>query len=279
MNKIKVGYLYALGQSTADILKLQTGQDAGGQPQTCDEVRAIVQDAMKGVEEFVASSVEQLPNLEAVSVELYSRMQKLLQFCMRDGAGATPPTPELVVDVRDCYMAFQAELEATLSEAEIFIVDQKSAFDTSILIERGHLAFPASVTGKAPDAVTDLDQAMRCIAFDMPTAAAFHLHRAHAIVLGVYWDAIAKGAKRPAAPSLEAYLKEMKGKEIGNETVTLRLKEIAAQETDPSVDGGKDLDDIEDALELYTTMRSSIAAMLKDLPTASRAGLRMASVS
>jgi hypothetical protein len=72
--------------------------------------------------------------------------------------------------------AFEAVLGAELSLGPLYIVTQKAGYDTGVLVESGAACFPGGISAKVPEAVADLEQGTKCIAFELFTAAGFHLH-------------------------------------------------------------------------------------------------------
>lgn len=92
---------------------------------------------------------------------------------------------------------FETILTAELGAADAYFVSKKGGYDTIDLIARAEVLFPADLASKAPEAVQDIAEAGRCLAFELGTAAGFHLLRANEAVLLRYWDAITGGQKRP----------------------------------------------------------------------------------
>jgi len=78
------------------------------------------------------------------------------------------------------------------------------------LVEDETVFFSDSLSLKVPSAIDDLKQAMRCIAFELPTAAGFHLHRANESVLRCYWDSVTGGKARPKNGNMGIYLHELR---------------------------------------------------------------------
>jgi hypothetical protein len=102
-----------------------------------------------------------------------------------------------VFQLQHLYGKFETLFLGDLQSGSLYLVSPKGGFDTDALIEGALLVFSADLATKVPDAVGDVRQATRCIAFELPTAAGFHLHRAHESVLRVYWDNVTGGADRP----------------------------------------------------------------------------------
>lgn len=74
--------------------------------------------------------------------------------------------------------AFLGVLAAELENADTYYVPQKGIFDTDDLINSTVKIFSVRVREKlSPEAHNDIQQAGRCLAFELPTACGFHLMR------------------------------------------------------------------------------------------------------
>jgi hypothetical protein len=70
----------------------------------------------------------------------------------------------------------------------VFSVEKKGIYQTEDLIDHADEHLPESARGRIqPQAKTDLIAAGRCLAFNIPTASAFHVWRALEIVFGAYY--------------------------------------------------------------------------------------------
>jgi hypothetical protein len=134
------------------------------------------------------------------------------------------------------------------------------------LVEAGVRCFPNDVWTKAPDAISDLLQGTRCIAFELFTAAGFHLHRANEAVLRRYWDAITKGAPRPASRNVGDYLAEMNKQNVGNEKVKAALKDLKDLHRNPLIHPEHSLENADEAIALMNGVHTVMVHMLKQIP-------------
>jgi hypothetical protein len=114
---------------------------------------------------------------------------------------------------------------AELAVLPLYGVTRKAGFALPTLIENGAACFPTEIRSKAPEALPDLEQATRCIAFELFTAAGFHLDRANEAVLRRYWDAVTNGATRPASRNMGDYLNELNKLNAGDAKVKAALKD------------------------------------------------------
>jgi len=117
-----------------------------------------------------------------------------------------------------------------------------------------------------PNAVVDLQQATRCIAFELPTAAGFHLHRANESVIGCYWDVVSDGKPRPKEKNMGVYLRQMEKENFGDEKIRSALKDIKNLHRNPLIHPEHSLDNVDDAIDLMGAIRAVVGSMLKEIP-------------
>ncbi len=161
---------------------------------------------------------------------------------------------------------FEAVLGAELSLLPLYVVTQKAGFDTQILIENGVACFPADLMVKVPEAVVDLKQGSKCIAFELPTAAGFHLHRANESVLHRYWDAIANGQSRPKSRNMGDYINEMDKLSIGDQKVRAALRDLKDLHRNPLIHPEHSLESVDEAIALMNGIHNVIVHMLREIP-------------
>ena len=136
---------------------------------------------------------------------------------------------------------------------------------TSTLIERGALCFPFEVIFKVPEAIPDLEQATRCLAYELPTAAGFHLHRANEAVLRKYWDAVTTNATRPPSRNMGDYLNEMDQRNVGDPKVKSALKDLKDLHRNPLIHPEDSLS-MDEAVALLSGIYTVMVHMLKAMP-------------
>ena len=84
-----------------------------------------------------------------------------------------------VASLEERLRQFEAILAAELQQLETFVTAQKGIFDTKSLVDNAENMFSNDVRSwLSEQAVTDIRQAGRCLAFELSTAAGFHLARA-----------------------------------------------------------------------------------------------------
>lgn len=160
---------------------------------------------------------------------------------------------------------FDTVLRSELAVADVYIIADKPPFSTLDLISQGRTLFPEEVAWQVPDAVGDLDDAGRCLAFELPTACGFHIMRATEAVLRRYWDVVTGGKAHPNQRNMGVYLGEMEKGGHGDSKVLAALKQIKDLHRNPINHPGDTLT-TEDAMSLIGVARGAVAAMLRAFP-------------
>ena len=117
----------------------------------------------------------------------------------------------------------------------IFAVEKKGIYRVDDLVDRAEDHLPESVQKRLPkQARTDITAAGRCLAFDLPTATAFHVWRALETVFAAYYAAIT------GRTFAEANVKRNWGKYIealvtagADKKITANLDHIRAEHRNP----------------------------------------------
>lgn len=90
--------------------------------------------------------------------------------------------------IKDAASKFETVLTEELAIVDTYSVTQKGAYSTTDLITNAESLFSKDVQRKLPpNAVQDIREAGKCLAFETPTAAAFHVVRAIESVILAYY--------------------------------------------------------------------------------------------
>lgn len=261
MIKLDAVYLFELGsrlRSLAVIPEAETG---------LAQMALHVSEPLQALIEFMTQSIfreelhplskpaddlfQALKEYEGDIFELFDRPEKVGEWRIRS--------------LKEKYRSFESVLLATLRTSQMYYVSPKGGYNTLYLTENGHLIFPRSLKDKVPQAIPDINHATRCIAFELPTAAGFHLHRANEAVLRVYWDNVTGGLERPKNGNMGDYLRELSRLGKGRESVRNHLKSIKDFHRNPLMHPEQSLDTIDEAITLLASIRSSIGYMLEEI--------------
>jgi hypothetical protein len=138
--------------------------------------------------------------------ELYSAITEYVPEKWPDAIGrvGTADDKEMegweVAKISDAAKKFETVLAAECQVMDTYFVSKKGTYSTADLIEHAHYQIPEKMRKDVPDQTKlDFDQAGKCIAFDLPTAAAYHLLRGTESVIRKYYDQVVPGSKKAPA--------------------------------------------------------------------------------
>jgi hypothetical protein len=134
------------------------------------------------------------------------------------------------------------------------------------LIDFAEIIFPLDLAIKVPEAIHDIKQAGKCIAFELPTAAGFHLHRANEAILRRYYDQVAEGKPRPKNRNIGGYLAAMTQHGLGDPRLLAALRDLNELHRNPLIHPEQSLDSIDDAIALMNAVHNAAVFMLKAIP-------------
>jgi hypothetical protein len=110
--------------------------------------------------------------------------------------------------LKEAAKEFETVLAAECQVLDTYFVSKKGAYSTADLVERAHISFPPAILKQLPEqARNDFDQAGKCIALDVPTAAAFHLMRGTETVIRIYYKQITGKEPKKKMRNWHAYIK------------------------------------------------------------------------
>jgi hypothetical protein len=156
--------------------------------------------------------------------------------------------------------AFLAELGVMPS----YFVTQKGGFDTLTLLSNASALFPASLGAKCPETAADVAQMGSALAFDLGTAAGFHLFRILEAVLRRYYSLVTSGQAPPKVRSIGAYVRAIRKAGCGEEKILATLDQIRDLHRNPLVHP-EFLATTEQAVTMLGIVRSAIEPMLEQL--------------
>jgi hypothetical protein len=258
MIKLDLSYFLRLSAQMARIRHLKVDGTIAEARFPLQEVRSWLahfgQEAMFGSAGMRTAKL-QLPNL-------LSRIDTLLGL---DNSAAL--TFDAYIDLVSALSNFDSALLSEAAMADAYYVLEKKPYSTPTLITEGETLFPAAVSSKVPEAFPDMQEAGKCLAFELPTAAAFHIHRATEAVLRRYWHAVAGAVPKPRLRSIGVFLAALKKHKCGDIKVISALAQMNELHRNPTIHPEDNLT-LEEAIALLGMASSVIAAMLKQIPDA-----------
>jgi len=160
---------------------------------------------------------------------------------------------------------FETVLTAEMNVGHTYLVTRKRGYDTATLIDSAEEIFAHEFSAMFPEAVAEIRQAGRCVAFELATAAGFHMMRAIEMVLRRYYDAVTKGAERPKTNNIGDYLRELENMKVGDEKTIFCLKQIKALHRNALIHPEVTLS-LDEAMALLGIVQSAIVSMMKEMP-------------
>jgi hypothetical protein len=161
--------------------------------------------------------------------------------------------------------AFKTVLEAEFQIAATYLVTPRRGYDINTLLSNAEVIFPNELVSKIPDVQFDLREAGKCIAFDLGTAAGFHLLRSLETVICKYWDVVMEGAPLPENRNLGRYIHEMEQARKGDSKVLTALRQIKDHHRNSLMHPEETLT-LDEAIALLGIVQSAIVAMLPIIP-------------
>jgi hypothetical protein len=263
MQKIDPAFLFEMGEQLRKVPTLDQDTLSG-------TAYFALQGAANAIEQAVGGSIYwhllRAP-CRAASAALVEQMRSMSRGILQADDISTAKLEHMeVLKLQALYTKFETLFLGDLQAGALYLVSPKGGYDTDALTEAGLLLFSSDLATKAPDAIRDIKEATRCIAFELPTAAGFHLHRAHESVLRVYWDNVTGGEPRPKENNMGVYLAELDKLNKGKKAVRLHLRSIKTFHRNPLMHPEQSLENMDQALDLLTAIRSSIGYMLQEIP-------------
>ena len=162
--------------------------------------------------------------------------------------------------------AFTSALTSEIAFTNLYVVFQKKGYDPTELLNNAFVLFPDDLLKKVPKVTLDVQEVGRCIAFELPTAAGFHIHRVNETVVRSYYDVVTNKAQHPEGRSMGKYLQELETKKCGDADVIASLRDINKLHRNPLIHPEQSLGSIDEALTLLGAVRGAVAYMLKEIP-------------
>lgn len=254
-------YLYGLGHQIHTLATIKNGASFG-------EILGTLWNAQQALGQFMDVSIYKLRYCRANGEILLSWVKHLTDKAFASDLANDRIADAELANLKLALTNFETNLASEFAMMDTYLVAKKGGYDTSDLIENGRALFQASLPIKVPGSVADIEQATRCIAFEVPTAAGFHLHRANETVLVAYFEAIRGDVDHPKEGSraMGGYLRVMEDNSLGDKRIRAALKDIKDLHRNPLIHPDHSLGSVEEAIDLLGAIRAAIGYMLPAIP-------------
>ncbi len=220
VKKTRLNIFYHLGEGLEDLNDLRIGM----------EYADIILSLIRPLQWLIQLSVQ----LQGVPMpDTRKSVEALLNFVniwLAPTSGGTDLTQTFtqsdMMRMHERRDKFLADFEREEARLGVFIVTSKGLYDTTLLLEKPEEAFEEKIRGLLPPQMLyDFKQAARCLAFEIPTACAFHVCRGTESLMLAYYEFLAKHAWAFKKKDWGIYIEQL-GKEGAPKSVTERLDEI-----------------------------------------------------
>ena len=175
-----------------------------------------------------------------------------------------------VYNLKSLFTKFETVMTAEMHQLATYAVIQKGCYSTPHLIDEAELIFTEQMRNHLPSqSITDIRQGGRCLAFEVPTAAAFHFLRATEAVLHRYYEELSGGHKRPRIRNMGKYIEALEKISSVDKKVLAVLRQLKDLHRNPIMHPEISLD-MDEAMTLLGIVQSAITTMvgvvIKQLP-------------
>ena len=169
--------------------------------------------------------------------------------------------------LKNSLSELEAVLKAECDSLATYAVSQKGAYSTPDLIEHAENMIPETTRQLLPSGVIkEVQEAGRCLAFDLPTASGFHILRAVELVMIELWQHIKQtGDKKPT--NWGAYIDKFEQSGI-DAKITTMLRTLKDLYRNPNAHPEETLDD-DKATTLFALGVAAIQQMAARFPASS----------
>lgn len=266
MQRVDGNWLYAVGPKIHAIEDLEWSSSGRGPVSTVAKAEIVLYVAEGAVDALIARSVFDLRTSRQPGQNLLQAIRAAREQFDNLQYKDAPIEFSQIYPVQEALRAFESVLAAEFSLCPLYLVMPKAGYDMPTMVESGHRCFGSELPTKVPDAVPDLDQGAKCLAFELFTAAGFHLHRANESVLRRYWDVVSSGEPLPGR-NIGEILNGLKNQSFGDPMAVSSLTDLKNLHRNPLIHPEHTIGNADEAVALMHAINSAISYMLRDIPT------------
>jgi hypothetical protein len=265
MQQVNIYQFYRFGQAMQALNALSKDSSFFGEFGTLYEAKSALEDLLEQ---------KHLPmgGIKVAIEALMSSIDLILKVAETESnldENSKIPTKRLI-KMKNDFRRFDIVFEAEIVDrgAKAYSVANKGIFDTGLLVENAEAVIPEELRDLLPDiARSDLGESGRCLAFEIPTAAGFHVLRATEAAIKLYyrsltgndWDSTHRESQRNWGKYIEGLVSSG-----GKNTITDSLTHIKELYRNPIVHPESSLTN-HDALLLFSLCSSVITLMLQEV--------------
>lgn len=158
----------------------------------------------------------------------------------------------------------QTLLDGELAVQSVYHIWPKRAYDTNLLIEQATRIFSADIRKwLTQEECYNVEQAGKCLAFEVPTAAAFHLMRAAESTIRRYYAIVIGKLPKPKARNWGVYINNLKAAGA-DQKIMFALEQVKELHRNPVIHPEAQVS-LDEALSLLGLIDSVITAIYTDM--------------
>lgn len=256
MKRVNQYYFYQLGMTLHPLSDIQ--QDA--------QVASIIWElnsARSWINYLLSNTFVTLVVSKAAASSLVSAINAVIPNNTNDFSSIDPDKKlswvewyNITHDLKEFETVFAAELPTF----DTYTVLQKGIYSTADLIERAEMAIDESARAiLSQGVISDFNQAGRCLALELPTAAGFHTMRAVEGLLREYWKLVIRPSAGRKPPQMAGCIDQLRrnGEDVKLLDILDHIRDLHRN----TIMHPEAFLEMKDALRLFDIAKSAISAM------------------
>ncbi len=230
MKQTNLIVFYYLGMALEDIADLHIGMDIAGLAM-----------GLCRIEQWLAAFVSEIESIPMPDSRVSAKgLLDFINSTLRNSDHTYKMSHVLsqpeIVGIFQRRKQFEEDFKRECRNIDVFTVLPKGMYNTRALIETAENKFPEEIRKIfTPQIIYDLNQAGRCLAFDAPTACAFHILRGTESLILIYYEALADKPWPHAQRDWGKYIMELDKLPNVKKIITTRLTEIQKFDRNPYI--------------------------------------------
>lgn len=253
MKRIFLGIFYKLNQVIHPLTDLAKNKQK-------PNILSLIEEAYHLLEALYANkeSFLQLKSSHQSASRLYGHLDTYLS--LED----SNRTPDKIKEISDEAKAFEIAFVDELSAQPAYLVTPKGGYSLDTILSSPEKLFHNDLLSYVPAVQDDIEQAAKCLAFEVPTAAAFHLFRIIESVVRTYWDFVTDKKDHPEQQNLGVYLNDLEKEDKADKKIISTLKHIKDLYRNPITHPQESLT-VDTAIALFGIVNSAIIQIIEEM--------------
>jgi hypothetical protein len=206
-----------------------------------------------------------LLDLEATRPHVWAIMKEINRLNLASDDDRPALLEERKAAITEIARKLNGTLESELAVQQAYYVTRKAAFNLALLVTDATAIFSDDVRAEMDsDEQYDIVQAGRCLAFEVPTAASFHIFRAVESVMRRYYVAVVGTVPAKKLRNWGGYLKNLQTHGGADPKILYSLEQIKDLYRNPTIHAETRYTP-EEALSLVGLAENLIGSMIREI--------------